>query len=141
MRLLSKIAGWFAGGVADKTTEVAGKVADIVERWNPGDEKKHQMSMDIQNLIQTSVASARSLQLQTHDTWLDVVIDGANRAIRPFVTITFIGNLFGWWEIRPQGIDPLILGMTETIIIFWFGGRALLKDLPAAIAYMRASGK
>ena len=138
MSLLTKVAGWFGKGAADAGVGVAERVADVVERWNPGDEKKHQMAMDIQKLIGESTASARGMQLHTHDTWVDVIVDGVNRSVRPFVTVALIGNLLGWWAVRTDHIDPLVMGWTETVLIFWFGGRALLKDLPAAIAYMRA---
>jgi len=33
----------------------------------------------------------------------------------------------------------MMLRYGETILIFWFGGRALFKDLPAMLKYLKKS--
>jgi hypothetical protein len=131
MGILKAIGKFFAGGA----TEAAGDVADIVERWKPGVTTKHQMEMDVASLVE---------QARQHDTpvanggLLGNIADGLNRLIRPVVTIYILGGLFGMFNPEfNQNIDPWFLAQGEKIIIFWFGGKVLLKDLPAAITYLR----
>jgi hypothetical protein len=131
MSILNKITGFLSGGVVD----AASGVADIVERWKPGETTKHEMEMDVANLVKGA---------REHDSpvagggFLGGLADGINRLIRPVVTLYVLGGLFGFFD--PQlnsNIDPWFLAQGEKIIIFWFGGKVLLKDLPAAIKYLR----
>lgn len=62
-------------------------------------------------------------------------IDIFNRLIRPFVTVWLIGGFSGWWKLPDtQSIDPVWFQIFMIVITFWFGGRVLLKDLPAAVS-------
>lgn len=120
--------------------EVVKQGADIVERWAPGAERKHEMAGEIDKAIAESVAAARAYANppgNTH-TWFDSVVDGLNRLVRPAVTFGLFGGLYGWWPLPKTGdIEPVVLAWTGTVFLFWFGGRAIFKDLPAVIKYLR----
>lgn len=65
----------------------------------------------------------------------DSLVDGFNRLIRPGVTTWLIGGFCHWWELpKPKDIDPYWMQVFLIVLTFWFGGRALLKDLPNAVA-------
>lgn len=140
MSLWSKLGSIFAGGVV----ETVEKGADIVERWVPGAEKKQELAVAIDAIISDSINQARSNDKPTggQRTWFDSAVDGVNRLIRPGVSIFLFGGIGGAWELPKVGeIDPIILTWTGTVFLFWFGGRALFKDLPGVIAYLRESKK
>lgn len=136
MSIKSKIAGLFTGGIM--TAVETG--ADIVERWVPNAVNKHEMAVAIDQNIEASVNNARQ-----HDTslanipgWLNGLVNAVNRLIRPCVTVGLIGGVVGLWPLPvTDAIDPVILGFTEMVLIFWFGGRALFKDLPSLIKYVQ----
>jgi len=138
MGIGSKITKFFVGKVAGSMTDTASEVADIVQRWKPSEADKVAFEKDISKVINDATDSARKMALASHNTWFDVLIDGINRAIRPGVTIWIIGGLIGWWALPAPGtIDPFFLKIFWTIIGFWFGGRAVLKDLPKAVQFVR----
>ena len=131
MSLLKKIIGLFSGG-AIKT------VSDTVDKWRPSPVTRNAMDLENQQAGDQSQESARAMPLATHDTWFDVLVDGVNRLVRPVVTFWIIGGLAGFWTLPATGhIDPVMLNIGWTVIGFWFGSRALLKDLPAAVRALR----
>lgn len=113
---------------------------DIVERYAPGVTGKHAMIRELVELGYGSQSSARA-----HDQpqasgvpIIDALVNGVNRIIRPGVTIGLIGGLMGWWTIPdPEELHPRYWDALMLALGFWFGGRALLKDLPAAIKYLK----
>lgn len=144
MGVLKSALAFATGGVSTLVTGlfgssnngkgVAGNVSDLVDRWVPSDATKH--DQNIENMVagDASQASARNMAMPHHDSWFDIFIDGANRSVRPFFTYWAIGILAGWWSGPSiDSIDPFTLNVIWTIIGFWFGGRMLYKDLPAAI--------
>ncbi|HJX19104.1 MAG TPA: hypothetical protein VJ437_13055, partial [Acidiferrobacterales bacterium] len=70
-----------------------------------------------------------------------------NRLVRPGVTVWIFGGISGAWSLPDTTkADPFWLSMFLVVMLFWFGGRLLLKDLPAglarmALAVMAARGK
>lgn len=135
----TKLKEFFIGGAAKAMNETAEGVADIVERWKPGEGKKHEMTMEIQEFLQESYESARAHDqpMSSGHPVLDSIVNGVNRLIRPWVTITVIGSLFGYWELPPpESIDPQYWTITQIILGFWFGGRFLVKDIPQGIKSM-----
>ncbi len=140
MGILTKLGSFFVGGAAQAGLGVANGIADIVERWNPSDSKNVAFTKELTDLVNNSYDSARK-----HDTpmksgvpWVDAIVNGVNRMIRPWVTITVIGSLFGYWELPPpQSISPEYWVMVQIILGFWFGGRLITKDFPAAIGHLR----
>ncbi len=75
---------------------------------------------------------------ETHNTWFDVLIDGVGRAIRPGITIWLFGGLAGAWRLpSPNEIDPVMFELTIWTMGFWFGHRAIAKDLPMVILSLK----
>ena len=140
MSIFSKIGAFLGGGAAKAGLGVAEGIADIVERWKPGDAKNVEFTKELTALVNSSYDSARK-----HDTpmnsgvkWLDATVNGVNRLIRPWVTITVIGSLFGYWNLPPpQNVAPEYWIMIQVILGFWFGGRLVTKDIPAALGHLR----
>ena len=115
--------------------EAASGVADIVERWKPGETTKHEMEMDVSRAINEARKYAAP---GASGGLIGAFADGLSRLIRPVTTIAVLGVVFGMWEIQlPKDIDPWYLVQGERILIFWFGGKFLLKDIPTAIRYLR----
>ena len=134
--ILSGIKSVFLGGTSKAVINAASGIADIVERWKPGEGTKHDRSMEIQNFLETSYESARKYDSPMNSGLpiLDGFVNGINRLIRPWVTITVIGSLFGYWELPPpNSIEPQYWTIAQIILGFWFGGRFLVKDIPQGI--------
>lgn len=140
MGILDKLFG--PGAVAAPLTEAAKTAADIVERWAPGDEKRHQMQQEVDALVAKARAEARSYDPRTlgnlpfTEVW-NAVIDGINRLIRPAVAIGLLGGLFGWWPIAIHTVDPIIVTWSEAVFGFYFGVRTLTADLPRLLKELR----
>ena len=140
MGIFSKLGAFLGGGAAKAGLNIAGGIADIVERWNPGDSKNVQFTKELTSVVNASYDSARrhDAPMQSGVRWLDGVVNGVNRLIRPWVTITVIGSLFGYWNLPPpQNVAPEYWIMVQIILGFWFGGRLVTKDIPAALGYLR----
>ena len=139
MSVFSKLGKILGGTVVD----VAEKGSDIVERWVSSAESKHEMATDIDKAIEASVQARVALDATppgNNRTWFDSLVDGVNRMIRPGVTIGLFGGVFAWWPLPKIGdVDPIILSWIGTVFLFWFGGRAIFKDLPSVIKYLRAA--
>lgn len=140
MGILSKVGKFLTGGVAEAGLGVAGGIADIVERWKPSDGKKHEMAMEINKFVESSHADARKhdVPMNSGVAYVDAFVNGVNRLIRPWVTITVLGAIFGYWDLPPtDSIDPHYWPLATTVVAFWFGGRAVFKDMPQAIKTLR----
>lgn len=132
----TKLKDFLIGGTAGAVMDIARGTSDIVERWKPGDAKKHEMEMELNEFVSRAVASARAHDQPANSGFpiIDSLVNGVNRIIRPWVTITVLGSLFGYWDLPPPDtIDPQYWAMTKVILIFWFGGRLLIKDIPQGI--------
>lgn len=108
-------------------------VANVVDKATYTEQEKSQDDA-------SDVASARQFApAPSHQTWLDVIVDGWHRLIRPaFATWAFF--IVAGWVNAPRYLEnmPAVAGsLVVTIVTFYFGGRAVLKDLPAAIALLR----
>lgn len=131
MSFLNKIGEFFVGGAM----EGASKVADIVERWKPGVTTRHEMEMDVAELVNGARVHD---QVTPNGGIFGNIANALNRLIRPVVTIYVLGGVFGFFEVTyAANIDPWFLAQAERIIVFWFGGKLLIKDIPAAIKYLR----
>jgi len=138
MSILGKIANFFIGGAADSVVDTADHVADIVERFNPGPEKKVEMENALTTVINQSQESARNMAMATHNTWFDALVDGVARLIRPTITIWVTGGMMGAWKLPDISlVPPFYQQVFWTILTFWFGGRAILKDLPSAVKIIK----
>jgi hypothetical protein len=133
------VARFFTGGTGGSIIKDG---ADIVERWVPSAQGKHEMAAEIDASIERGVAAARAHDAPpgNNRTWFDSLIDGLNRMVRPTVTIFLFGGIANFWELPKVGdVDPIVLAWTGTVFLFWFGGRALFKDLPGVIKYLQAT--
>ncbi len=119
---LGKAFGALFGG--GKTTE---KVTEIVdEAVHTGQERMEQDSKD--------TAAARD-EPSIYNLAFNAIVDGVNRLQRPSWGAYFLGGVAGWWDLPDvEKINAYWAGMITLYLTFLFGGRALLKDLPAAIA-------
>ena len=125
MSLLSTIAGLFTGNTG-------GKVIDQVDKAIYTEQERSETD-------QKDLQEARGPVAPSHESWFDVLVDGANRLIRPVVTLWLMGGFIGWWKLpSPGSVDPYWQTIFTIILTFWFGGRAILKDLPAAIRAIRS---
>lgn len=113
---------------------VVTSVVDAAERWFPSAATRNNRADKDLEAHESSQASARKMQMVSHDSWLDILIDAWNRAIRPLITTGLIGIWFGWWP-APNLVDihPFYLQMTMMAFTFWFGGRFVTKDIPKAV--------
>jgi hypothetical protein len=137
MSFFNKIGALFTGQVLGTVK----KGADIVERWVPSAGSKHEMAQDIDESIAAGVQQARAHDSPPGDnrTKFDSFVDGINRLVRPGVSIYLFAGIGGAWELpKIDEIDPIVLTWVGTVMIFWFGGRAIFKDLPGVIKYLRA---
>jgi hypothetical protein len=128
--------------VADAVVQTATGVADIVERWAPSDQAKHQMHMDVTKMVTESIAAARAYDPRTTGTGkfaeiVNVSVDAVARCIRPGVTILIIGGVFGWWPLETENVNPVVLSWGEIVVGFWFGYRTVIKDVPALLASLK----
>lgn len=123
--------GWwqkiFGGGVV----ETVGKVADDLHY-----SRQEQASDDLKD---TNAARAFAAPGQGGQGIFNDLVDAFNRLIRPGITVWLLGGFVGWWHLpRPDMIDPFWLQVFLVVVTFWFGGRAILKDLPNLIKAIMA---
>lgn len=127
MSLLGKAAGWLFGGSAG-----AEKALDVVDKaFHTEQERATEDAADL--------ASAREFAAPSDNPGVfNQLVDAASRLVRPGVTLWLIGGFVGWWKLPdPGSIDPYWLNVFMLVLTFWFGGRAILKDLPQAIRLIR----
>lgn len=144
MGLLTKI---FGTGVADAAMTVAERGADIVERWKPSDKAKHDMAREDLGDEAKNVADARTYEpksevqgtslLAIAVQTINVVVDAANRMVRPTLAFTLMGTLFGWWDVTLNTKDPLMTQLALGVFAFYFGVRGLTEDLPKIIKALK----
>ncbi|HLB49831.1 MAG TPA: hypothetical protein VJL59_22670 [Anaerolineales bacterium] len=145
MGFLSQLGGWlFGGGDGVK------KVAEVADEAFHTEQEKAQESAAAIDVDQKDLASARAMQIAPTPmlteggliAWLvnsfNVLVDCSNRLVRPGVTLWIIGGFIGWWPLpKTDEISEFWQNTFWLVMTFWFGGRALLKDLPAAVKLMR----
>lgn len=143
MGWMQKLFGAGADATATGVVKTANGVADIVERWKPSEQARHDMTMDIQKLVNESLASARQYDPRSEGGGIiggiiNVVVDGLSRLIRPGITIMLVGGCMGWWTLPPpNSIDPTYMEWTYTVVAFWFGTRTIYKDIPTMLKALR----
>lgn len=126
MSLWSTVIGFFTGGgkTAEKVMDMADKAIDT---------QQERAERDV-----ADTTEARLMTAPSHESWFDVLVDGMSRLVRPGVTFWLIGGFIGWWELpKIETISEYWQNIFMIVLTFWFGGRAILKDLPSAIKAMR----
>jgi hypothetical protein len=127
--LIGKIfggAGSVVSTVASASGDLVNKVGDVASAMvkDPGD-----------------LASARQFAAPgAGGGWFRSFVDSVNCAIRPGIVIYLMGLIAGWWT-GPDltRIDPTYKLWFEYVMTFYFGQRALMKDLPTMVAAFRAA--
>lgn len=123
------------GGTGKSTVE---KLVETATDYMPSKVKQHEMALEDVKAGDDSQRNAQQLQLVSHTTWLDVVIDGANRCIRPLFSIWAFCVLAGWIKVDHLAvIPPMAWNVIWTIIGFWFGTRMVFKDIPMLIKALK----
>ena len=128
---VTKIFGGSDKGIVEQ-------VSDVADKWVPSATTQHKMEIEDAKAGDESQASARSMVIPSHDSWVDVIVDGMNRLVRPLMTYWVVGILWGW--VRPpdlSNIHPMMWNIIWTIITFWFGSRLIFKDIPALISWVK----
>lgn len=126
MGVLAKAAAWFFGGGGAETVAKTVDKATYTAEERAGDDAK-------------DLESARAFAgVSNQPGFINQMVDAANRLIRPGVTLWLCGGFIGWWDMpRADAISEYWQNIFMIVLTFWFGGRAILKDLPAAIKVMR----
>ena len=124
---IKAIGSFLTGGskMADKAAEM------IDESINTSEERTATDQADLKDARITPVAPS-------HNTWFDALVDGVNRLPRPAFAIWAFGELVGWWNVAIASVSSEKMQLIILIITFYFGGRAILKDLPAVIKALRS---
>jgi len=127
MSFLTGVGSWlFGSGGANKVLDVADKAFYTAQERSEGDAK--------------DLDSARAMVAPSHSSSFDILVDGFARLIRPSFTVWLLGGFCGWWALpKPESIDPYWYSVFTIVVTFWFGGRMILKDLPAALRLMRGN--
>lgn len=151
MGWLSKILGSnpavAAGeGAASAVVNTVGGLSAIVEKWAPTAADKVALTEDVQAHVDSEVAAARSFNPTSAATsgiplFINVITDAITRLIRPIVTVVFLGGMFGWWNLETRSLDPFVVTWGQGIMAFWFGTRAVFKDIPGFIKDLKAARK
>lgn len=130
MGLLTKAATWLFGGGGAET---------VVKTVSAGIDKAVYTAEEKAGDDASDLANARAFAAPGNNPGLvNQLVDAANRCIRPGVTLWLVGGFVGWWKMpQSDAIDPYWQTTFTLVLTFWFGGRALLKDLPAAIKAIR----
>lgn len=131
-RAIGKVAGFLFGIPSGGGSSPVQTAVSAVNKFVYTDEEKAQAdSADVKD-ARSFAAPGKPLG------FIGQVVDGANHAIRPWVTIELVRGLLGYRELPDiSQIDPQFMTMIYIVLTFWFGGRTLLKDLPMAIAAIR----
>lgn len=133
-------------GAAAAVVNTVGGLSAIVEKWAPTAADKQAMSEDVQAHIAAEIAAARSFNPTSVATdgislFINVVTDAITRLIRPVVTVVFLGGMFGWWTLETRSLDPFVVTWGQGIMAFWFGTRAVFKDIPSFIKDLKGARK
>lgn len=136
--ILGSIGSFIFGGGGNAAVNVVKGIDDVVDRHVATVENKEAFTKDLITLVNQDQAAAAAFAAPgVHNTSFDALVDGINRLVRPTVAIAVIGSWFGWWRL--PAIDTLTAAqqqITWLIVTFYFGGRALTKDVPQAVAFL-----
>lgn len=130
-KALSRAAGWLFGGSAADTIRATGEAVDAA---TTSDQER------MAEQRQENESARRFAAPGTHDSGFDVLVDGLNRLPRPLITFYVLPGIVGAWPLPDLGrVDPLWLLVGASILGFYFGGRLLTKDVPAAVLQVLAA--
>lgn len=136
MSLLGSIGRFVFGSTAGGLVDAGAKVASTVGEFVSTPKDREQFAGDLVNAESRDLQSARFYGAPgDHGTAFDVLVDGIIRLIRPFIAIDVLGGWNHWWALPSlDSFSPFQQWAIETVIVFYFGGRFVTKDLPVAVA-------
>lgn len=140
---IGKAIGGFFGKLFVGDKGFLEQTSDIVDKWNPSKTTIHKQTIEDLKAGDASQDSARKMVLISHDSWLDIIIDGWSRLPRPAFATWAFGVLVGWWQAPAHlsALHPIALNILWTVVTFYFGARVIVKDIPAAVMLWKNSRK
>jgi len=91
-----------------------------------------------QTIDQKDLDSARRMQSASGNTGFDVLVNCFARMVRPMITFWLMGGLIGWWTFPPiERVSAFHQSLIYLCFTFWFGGRAITKDIPAFLKALK----
>jgi hypothetical protein len=126
MSFVSKAVGWLFGstGTAEKALDLADKAIDTSQ------ERSERDTQDLESARQFAGVSGQP-------GVINQLCDAANRIQRPLWGFYLFSWVMGWAKPPEITQDEFWAVVFLIYFTFWFGGRAILKDLPSAIKLMR----
>ena len=141
----TKILGFFTGNAGGKVLDIADDLIDTASERRQDDAKDLMGA----RAMQSEGNSGKLVQLYKANTspfmglvillliLLDTMVDAVARLVRPWVTIHLLGAFFGYWILSPVKLTPFQEAMIYLVFTFWFGGRAIMKDIPSMLKALR----
>lgn len=140
-----KALDFITGGAGSKVLKIADDAIDTSA------ERRQDDAADLSSAraMQVEGHTAKLVQLYNANTapllgffillliLLDVLVDAAARLVRPWVTIHLLGAFFGYWSLRQVNLTPFQEAMVYLVFTFWFGGRAIMRDIPKFLVSLR----
>jgi hypothetical protein len=128
--------GWLATGFKAVTGFFTGagggKIIDAADELYLSAEER-------QTIDQKDLASARAMQAASGNTGFDVAVNCLSRLVRPVITFWLVGGMMGFYTFPPiSSVPPFYQKMIVIVITFWFGGRAIMKDIPGFVKALKS---
>lgn len=129
MNLAAKAIDWLFGGSPGGGG--AGSIMGAIDKAILS--KQERFEMDAEDM-----KSVRSMLGTAGPGFFNQAVDAISRSVRPVVTYGLVGGLFDWWELPDMnGVDPFYQTLIYLVFTFWFGGRAIMKDVPMMLATIK----
>jgi len=126
---MGKILGWLFGGSpgGGGADSIMGAIDKAILS------KQERFEMDAEDM-----KSVRAMYSAAGPGFLNQIIDAVNRSVRPLVTYALVGGLMGWWKLPSiDAVAPFYQTLIYLVFTFWFGGRAIMKDVPAMLVAIK----
>lgn len=139
------VAGFFTGNAGEKVLNIADDLIDTASERRESDA----VETNSARTMRSEGYSGKLIELYKANNspfmgliilgliFLDVLVDAAARIVRPWVTVHVLGAFFGYWELATATLTPLQESMVYLVFTFWFGGRAIMKDIPQMLKAFR----
>jgi hypothetical protein len=130
------LMGWLGGAFKTVTGFFTGagggKIIDAADELHLSAEER-------QVLDQKDLASARAMQASSGNTGFDMAVNCLSRLVRPVITFWLVGGMMGFYTFPSiDSVPPFYQKMIVIVITFWFGGRAIMKDIPTFVRALKS---